>query len=578
MRLRVWAPSAKRVEVQLERRRLPMGKVDNGYWELDSPDLEADADYRVVLDGQKLLPDPRSPFQPFGVHGASRLIDHSSFDWHDPNWNAPALSSAIIYELHVGTFTEEGTFDAVIQHLDHLLEVGITHVELMPVGEFPGNRGWGYDGVDIYAPHHAYGGPDGLKHLVDACHRCGLAIILDVVYNHFGPDGNYLPQFGPYLTSHYKTPWGDAINFGDRGSDEVRRFFCDNALMWLRDYHFDGLRLDAIHSIVDTSATHILEQLVAEVAELEKSLGRWLVLIAESDLNDPRIVRPTEVGGYNIHAQWSDDFHHALHSVLTGEVSSYYADFGKIEDLAKALKRVFVYDGQYSWFRGRRHGRAPIGLSGHKFVGFSQNHDQVANGAIGNRSSTLMSTGLLRIGAALILTAPFIPMLFQGEEWGASSPFIYFTGHEDEELGRAVSEGRKKELIAAGWKLEDIPDPQALDSFTRSKLDWQELDREPHKSILQWHRDLIDLRKRYPDLNDGNLAKVSVNFDEHARWLLITRGSIRIACNFAAEPIRIGLEAVAKPKILLQSNPDIRLGQNCVDLPGESVAIVSAQP
>jgi maltooligosyltrehalose trehalohydrolase len=575
MRFRVWAPLAKRVEIQLEHLQVPMAKVDNGYWELDEPDLEADADYRLLLDGQKSLPDPRSPFQPYGVHGASRLIDHSSFDWHDRNWNASPLSSGVIYELHVGTFTTDGTFDAVIQHLEHLLEVGVTHVELMPVGEFSGDRGWGYDGVDIYAPHHAYGGPTGLKHLVDACHRRGLAIVLDVVYNHFGPEGNYLPQFGPYLTSHYKTPWGDAINFSDRDSDEVRRFFCDNALMWLRDYHFDGLRLDAIHSIVDTSATHILEQLAAEVAALEKSLGRSLVIIAESDLNDPRIIRSTELGGYNIHAQWSDDFHHALHSVLTGEASGYYGDFGKIEDLAKALQRVFVYDGQYSRFRGRRHGRAPIGLPGYKFLGFSQNHDQVGNRAAGDRSSQLMSKGLLRIAAALVLTAPFIPMLFQGEEWGASSPFIYFTGHEKEELGRAVSEGRKRELLTAGWKVENISDPQALDSFTRSKLDWRELGREPHKSIMQWYCDLIKLRKRHADLNDGNLANVKVDFDEQERWLLMTRGSIGVACNFDAEPRRIALEGVATPEILLKSSAAIQPGQNRIDLPAESVAIVT---
>jgi maltooligosyltrehalose trehalohydrolase len=575
MRLRVWAPSAKSVEVQSERERIAMGRVDNGYWEVDSPDLDFGTDYRIVLDGQNALPDPRSAFQPSGVHGPSRLIDHASFDWHDWNWNAPILSSGILYELHVGTFTEEGTFDAVIQHLDHLLEVGITHVELMPVAEFAGNRGWGYDGVDLFAPHHVYGGPDGLKRLVDACHQRGLAVLLDVVYNHFGPDGNYLPQFGPYRTSRYATPWGDAVNFDGRGSDEVRRYFCDNAKMWLHDYHFDGLRLDAIHAIVDTSATHILEQLSEEVGDLETKLGRRLVLIAESDLNDPRIVRPTGLGGYNIHAQWSDDFHHALHSVLTGEESGYYGDFGKIANLGKALKQVFVYDGRYSRFRERRHGRAPIGLPGYKFLGFSQNHDQVGNRAAGDRSSNLMSTDRLLIAAALVLTAPFIPMLFQGEEWGASSPFIYFTGHESEELGRAVSEGRKKEFIAAGWNHDDIPDPQALDSFTRSKLDWRELDREPHRSILRWYRDLIELRKRHPELNDGNLANLHVDFDEQARWLLMTRGSIRVVCNFAAVPRRIPFEAAAKSELVLKSNAAIRLNQNCIDLAAESVALIT---
>jgi maltooligosyltrehalose trehalohydrolase len=575
MKLRVWAPSVKSVEVQLERERLPMVKVEDGYWEVDSPELVPGTDYRFVLDGKKALPDPRSAFQPFGVQGVSRLIDQSSFEWQDRDWNAPELFSGTIYELHVGTFTEEGTFGAVIQHLDHLLEVGITHVELMPAAEFSGDRGWGYDGVDLFAPHHAYGGPDGLKRLVNACHQRGLAVLLDVVYNHFGPEGNYLPQFGPYLTSRYATPWGGAVNFDDRGSDEVRRFLCDNAKMWLRDYHFDGLRIDAIHAIVDTSATHILEQLSAEVADLERVLRRRLVLIAESDLNDPRIVRPTELGGYNIHAQWSDDFHHALHCVLTGETSSYYVDFGTIKDLADAIRHAFVIDGRYSQFRDRQHGRKPTGLSGHSFLGYIQNHDQVGNRPRGDRSSGLMSTGLLQVAAALVLTAPFIPMLFQGEEWGASTPFIYFTGHENEDLGRAVSEGRKKELMAAGWELEDIHDPQSLDSFTQSKLDWRELDHEPHKSIMQWHRDLIGLRKRHPDLNDGNLANVRVDYDEHARWLLMTRGSVRVACNFAAEPRRITLEAGAKSKLILKSNLSIELHESWIDLPGESAAIVT---
>lgn len=575
MRLRVWAPSAKKVELQLKSERIRMAKVDNDYWELDSPDLEAGSDYFFVLDGKKPFPDPRSAFQPSGVHGPSRIIDHSAFEWHDRGWNAPVLSSGVIYELHVGTFTAPGTFDAVIERLGHLLELGITHVELMPVAEFSGNRGWGYDGVDLFAPHHAYGGPDGLKRLVDACHRRGLAIILDVVYNHFGPEGNYLPQFGPYLTSRYATPWGSAVNFDDRGSDEVRRFVCDNAKMWLHDYHFDGLRIDAIHSIVDTSAIQILEQLSAEVAELEKSLGRSLVLIAESDLNDPRIVRHSELGGYNIQAQWSDDFHHALHSVLTRETSGYYGDFGLIKDIADALQRVFVYDGRYSKFRARRHGRKPTGLSGHSFLGYLQNHDQIGNRAPGERSSNLMSIGLLQVAAALVLTAPFIPMLFQGEEWGAASPFIYFTGHENRELGQAVSEGRKKELMAAGWKLEDIPDPQAIDSFTRSKLDWHELEREPHKSILRWHQDLIRLRKSRVDLYDGDLAKVHVEYDEQARWLLMTRGSIHVACNFVSEPRRIGWSRKPKAELLLKSNPAVQLETDYVDLSGESVAIIA---
>jgi maltooligosyltrehalose trehalohydrolase len=575
MRLRVWAPAANSLSVALEKRRLPMVQADNGYWELDSADAKAGADYFLVINDQRPLPDPRSAYQPFGVHGASRLVDHSLFTWNDHDWNAPPLPSGIIYELHVGTFTTEGTFDAVIQHLDHLLELGVTHLELMPVAEFPGDRGWGYDGVDLFAPHHTYGGPDGLKRLVSACHQRGLAVVLDVVYNHFGPDGNYLPQFGPYLTSRYATPWGDAVNFDDRGSDEVRRFFCDNAKMWLRDYHIDGLRLDAIQAIVDTSATHILEQLSSEIAELENSLGRRLVLIAESDLNDPRIVRPAESGGYGIHAQWSDDFHHALQSVLTGELSGYYSDFGSIKDLAQTLQQVFLYGGRYSKFRGRSHGRAPTGLAGHNFLGYLQNHDQIGNRATGDRISHLMSLGRLRIGAALVLTAPFIPMLFQGEEWGASSPFIYFTGHEDEKLGHAVSEGRKREFLAAGWSVNDFSDPQAIESFTRSKLHWQELNQEPHRSLWQWHRDLIELRNRHPALKDGNLANVRVDFDEDTRWLVMTRGSVRVACNFSTEARRITLRACSNPKLLMASDSAIQLNADFIDLPAEAVAIIS---
>lgn len=575
MKFRVWAPAVDRISVELEKRRTPMVQADNGYWELDSADAQAGADYFFVINDQKPLPDPRSAYQPFGVHGVSRLVDHSLFSWNDQGWNAPPLPLAVIYELHVGTFTPEGTFDAVIQHLDHLLRLGVTHLELMPVAEFPGERGWGYDGVDLFAPHHAYGGPDGLKRLVNACHQRGLAVVLDVVYNHFGPDGNYLPQFGPYLTSRYATPWGDAVNFDDRGCDEVRRFFCDNAKMWLRDYHIDGLRLDAIQAIVDTSATHILEQLSSEIAELESSLGRRLVLIAESDLNDPRIVRPADSGGYSIHAQWSDDFHHALQSVLTGELSGYYSDFGSIKDLAQTLQQVFLYGGRYSKFRGRSHGRAPTGLAGHNFLGYLQNHDQIGNRATGDRISHLMSLGRLRIGAALVLTAPFIPMLFQGEEWGASSPFIYFTGHENEELGHAVSEGRKREFLAAGWSPGDFADPQAIESFTRSKLHWQELNQEPHRSLLQWHRDLIKLRMNYPSLTDGNLANVKVDYDENARWLVMTRGSIRVACNLSAKARRIVLHAYSQPKLLMASDPAIQLGADFIDLPAEAVAIIS---
>jgi len=367
--------------LEIGNQQLPMRPDKGGWWSIETELAVPGVDYAFVLDQGNPLPDPRSPSQPNGVHGRSRIIDQGSFRWSDEYWNPPPLSSAIIYELHIGTFTPAGTFEAAIERLPHLTGLGVTHIELMPVAEFSGDRGWGYDGVDLYAPHHAYGGPDGLKRLVDACHQLGLAVILDVVYNHFGPSGNYLAQFGPYQTERYWTPWGDAVNFDAQGSDEVRQFLCDNALTWLRDYHFDGLRLDAIHAIVDNSAVHFLEQLAAEVAALQARLGRHLTLIAESNLNNPRIVRPIEAGGYGIDAQWSDDFHHALHAWLTGERSGYYVDFGSLAHLAKALRNAYVYDGNYSQYRERHHGRPPTGVCGHRFLGYSQTHDQVGNRA-----------------------------------------------------------------------------------------------------------------------------------------------------------------------------------------------------
>ncbi len=575
MLVRVWAPKANDVQLDLEGRRLPMTRAERGWWAVATPLASPGADYGFVIDGaEPPLPDPRTPSQPRGVHGRSRFVDHAAFGWTDADWNAPALDSAIVYELHVGTFTAAGTFDAAIDRLGHLKELGATHVELMPVAEFSGDRGWGYDGVDLFAPHHAYGGPEGLKRLVAACHARGLAVLIDVVYNHFGPAGNYLPRFGPYQTHHYATPWGDAINFDGRGSDEVRRLFCDNAIMWLRDYHFDGLRIDAVHAIIDTSAIHFLEQLAREVAALEREIGRRLVLIAESDLNDSRIVRTRELGGYGVHAQWSDDFHHALHCVLTGERSGYYSDFGTIADLAKALRQTWVYDGQYSNHRGRRHGRSPAGLSGHHFLGYAQTHDQVGNRAQGERSSHLMSTGRLKIAAALVLTSPFVPMIFHGEEWGASTPFLYFAGHEDAELARAVSEGRKREFAAFGWNPDEIPDPQARATFERSRLNWSELEREPHRGILQWHRDLIRLRAQIPELRDGRIDLVEVDFDESARWLRVTRGRVTVACNLSPAPQSVPIEASDRRRLAMASDENIAVATSAVALPPESVAIV----
>lgn len=577
MIVRVWAPEAREVKLDIASERVAMTRADGGWWFADTPLAVPGVDYAFVLDGaEPPIPDPRSQYQPHGVHGRSRIVDHSAFHWSDKQWNAPALGSAIVYELHVGTFTPAGTFDAAIDRLRHLVELGVTHVELMPVAEFSGDRGWGYDGVDLFAPHHAYGGPAALKQLVDACHERGLAVLLDVVYNHFGPSGNYLSRFGPYLTHRHSTPWGDAVNFDGRGSDEVRRFFCDSALMWLRDYHFDGLRIDAVHAIIDTSALHFLEQLAGEVVALERELRRRLVLVTESDLNDPRFVRRVEIGGYGIDAQWSDDFHHALHTVLTGERAGYYADFGTLADLATALRQAWVYDGRYSNYRGRRHGRPPTGLSGHKFLGYAQTHDQIGNRAKGDRSSHLMSGGRLKIAAALVLTSPFIPMLFQGEEWGASTPFLYFTGHDEPELARAVSEGRRREFAAFGWNPDDIPDPQAPETFMRSKLEWSELAREPHRAILEWHRDLILLRAQMPELRDGRLDLTDVRFDEDARWLMVTRGRLTVACNLASAAQSVPLPASAPLRLAMASDPRITIQDSAIDLPPDSVAILAS--
>jgi maltooligosyltrehalose trehalohydrolase len=572
---RVWAPSANQVQLKINGDLFGMTPAGSGWWRAEVALAKISIDYGFVVDGGEPLPDPRSPWQPSGIHGLSRTLDHGAFTWTDQGWQAKPLSSAIVYELHVGTFTPQGTFIAAIDKLDHLVDLGITHIGLMPAAEFSGTRGWGYDGVDLYAPHHAYGVPDDLKRLVDASHARGLAVILDVVYNHLGPAGNYLARFGPYFTQRYATPWGQAINFDGPQSDEVRRFFCDNALMWLRDYHFDGLRIDAVHAILDASAMHFLEQLADEVAELQTQTDRQLALIAESDLNDPRIIRSREIGGYGIHAQWSDDFHHALHCVLTGERAGYYRDFGSLADLAKALQRVFVYDGRYSAFRRRRHGRPPSGLSGHSFLAYLQTHDQIGNRAKGERSSHLMNVGRLKIAAALVLTAPFIPMLFQGEEWGATSPFLYFTDHRDPELARNVTEGRRREFSSFGWNPEEIPDPQAVDTFECSRLNWSESDTEPHSGLLAWHRRLIQLRREISALSDGCLEEVRVSFDETAKWFVVKRGPVVVACNLNQVTQRVPADMDPASRLLLTSADKVQLSQDTVELPADSVVILS---
>jgi maltooligosyltrehalose trehalohydrolase len=567
--LRVWAPNRKTVTLDLSGRRIPMKTGPRGWWSVEAPDGQLD--YAFVLDGGPPLPDPRSPWQPSGVHGPSRTLDHAAFLWTDREWQAPPLSSAVFYELHVGTFTPRGTFDSAIQRIPYLKELGVTHVELMPVTEFPGEWGWGYDGVDLYAPHHSYGGPEGLKCLVDALHANGLAAVLDVVYNHLGPCGNYLGQYGPYFTGCAKTPWGDAINLMGRASDEVRDFLIANALMWLRDYHFDGLRLDAVHALVDTSALHFLEALAGAVKHLEALLGRPLSVIAESDLNDPRLIRPETEGGYGLAAQWSDDFHHALHTVLTGESTGYYCDFGALGHIAKAFERGYVYDGQYSEFRARSHGRALPPALKRKLLVCLQNHDQVGNRARGDRIHMLTTLERVKIGAALVLLGPSIPLLFQGEEWAASAPFQYFTNHTDPELGRAVSVGRRREFAAFGWAPEQVPDPQDPETFRRSKLDWSEIDRSPHGELLSWYRQLIAFRKARPELTSPEAV---ASFNECDGVLSVQRPGISVVCNLGN--MAFSLPPKSGAALLLSSSPRNAAAAEIV-LPPGSVSVYSGQ-
>jgi len=569
---KVWAPRAEKVAVKMGDRSEPMHPEEDGWWFAEVQDAGAGTDYSFVLDDGDPMPDPRSAFQPEGINGVSRVVDHAKFEWTDRRWQAKPLSSAIIYELHIGTFTPGGTYLSTIEKLDYLADLGITHVEFMPVNEFSGDWGWGYDGVDLYAPHHSYGTPDELKQLVNACHAKGLAVLLDVVYNHFGPVGNYLSKFGPYFTDAYHTPWGSAVNLDHAGSHQVRRFLADNALMWLRDYHFDGLRLDAVHAYFDKSAIHFLEFLSSEVSTLSSQLGRHLVLIAESDLNDPRVVRSREAGGFGCDAQWSDDFHHALHTVVTGERDGYYKDFGTFAQLAKSLKNAYVYDGIYAEDRGRIHGRPPVGLSGHHFLGYSQDHDQVGNRAQGERLSHLTSVGRQKIAAALVLTSPFIPMLFEGEEFGASTPFQYFTQHQDLELGEAVSQGRRSEFATFGWNPEDVPDPQTPETFKRSKLNWDEVTKEPHASLLDWYKKLIALRRSTSALTDGHMDGVQTSYSEEGKWITVQRGPVEVVCNLGSDRQAIPISGPSKNVLASEQGWQLRPG--LIELPADSVAIL----
>jgi len=565
--IRVWAPNVSRLRLQAAGQATDLEPVGDGWW--SGPELEPGTDYAFLLDDDPTaLPDPASRWQPDGVHGPSRVYDQHAFVWHDAEWTGRDLTAAVIYELHVGTFTPGATFDHAIERLEHLVELGVTHVEVLPVNDFNGVWNWGYDGVQWYAVHESYGGPDGLKRFVDAAHGKGLAVVLDVVYNHFGPSGNYLPRYGPYLKSGRNT-WGDLVNLEN---PNVRRYVIDNAMMWLRDFHVDALRLDAVHALQDSSPTHVLAELSQATETLAGMVGRPLSLIAESDLNDPMMITRRDRGGYGMTAQWDDDVHHALHALLTGERQGYYCDFGSLPVLAKVLTRAFLHDGTFSTFRGRVHG-APIDPAQHlgwQFVACLQNHDQVGNRALGERLPELTTPALVRVGAVLLLTAPFTPMLWMGEEWAASTRWPFFTSHPEPELAAAVSKGRLEEFADHGWDPATILDPQDPRAYEEAILDWSEPAKDGHAEVLDLYRRLTALRAAEPDLRDPHLDQVQVEYDEAAQWLVVHRGSFRVAANLADDEATL---PVAGGQVVLATGA-AEAGPERLRLAGQSAAIV----
>ncbi|CAN3128889.1 malto-oligosyltrehalose trehalohydrolase [Mycobacterium sp. smrl_JER01] len=565
----VWAPLPQRVQLDVDGALHPMTRGDDGWWRA-VVDTGPAARYGFVLDDDpKVLPDPRSPRQPDGVHERSQLWQPASEVWTDSAWQGRSIEGSVIYELHVGTFTPDGTFDAAVEKLDHLVDLGVDFVEVMPVNAFGGTHGWGYDGVLWYAVHEPYGGPDGLIRFVDACHRRGLGVLIDAVFNHLGPSGNYLPKFGPYLSTG-SNPWGESINIADAGADEVRRYILDCALRWMRDFHADGLRLDAVHALVDTTAIHILEELSAETDALAADLGRPLSLIAESDMNDPRLITPRDRGGLGMTAQWDDDIHHAIHTAVSGERQGYYGDFGSLEALSETLRHGYFHAGTYSSFRRRRHGRPlDIGtIPATRLLAYTLTHDQVGNRAIGDRPSQNLSTGQLAVKAALAIGSPYTAMLFMGEEWASSSPFQFFSSHPEPDLARATAEGRKREFADHGWDADEIPDPQDPQTFERSKLNWDEVHTGEHERLLQFYRGLIALRGD-PDMADPWLAHLLIDYDEESRWFVMHRGALSLACSLGAEPTDVPISGEV---VLAWGDPVPGDGSTRVD--GHSVTIV----
>ncbi len=558
IRWRVWAPNARRLDLVLfdgaKRREMSMLAESRGYFHCRLPEIADGQRYAYRLNGGSERPDPCSLWQPDGVHGPSAVVRPARFVWTDRDWKGIPLADLVFYELHVGTFTPAGNFESVIPRLRELRELGITALEIMPVGQFPGTRNWGYDGVQPYAAQNSYGGPHGLQRLVDACHAVGLAIFLDVVYNHLGPEGNYLSEFGPYFTDHYKTPWGKAVNFDGPGSDAVRDYVLDNARMWLEEFHFDGLRLDAVHAIYDFSARHILRAIKETAEDVARRTGRWIHIIAESDLNDPRLLNPPEHGGYGLDAQWSDDFHHAAHAYFTGERRGYYEDFGSAAQLARALVQPFLYAGDYSITRDRKHGAPPKGLSGDRFVVCLQNHDQVGNRARGDRLlSLLREPAKQRLASSYLLLAPYLPLLFMGEEYGEDNPFPFFCSFGDPALIKAVRDGRKREFAGLVGQ-EPMPDPHAETTFAAARLSWSWPSGTPRAGMRCLHADLLAARRRWPALRQFGERTVRLIPDNASGPLLqMERGAMRVFFNLADHPCPLNLDAYGSDKLLFSS-------------------------
>ncbi|WP_043650177.1 malto-oligosyltrehalose trehalohydrolase [Nocardia thailandica] len=570
MEFRVWAPGAETVQLELAGPRHPMRRNGGGWWSVRVEAEPGDRYGFLVDDDPTVLPDPRSACQPDGVHGRSALHRLDPAGWTDAAWTGRALAGSVLYELHIGTFTPEGTFDAAIERLDHLVDLGVTTVELMPVNAFDGTHNWGYDGVLWYAVQESYGGPDGLQRFVNACHTRGLAVCLDVVYNHLGPSGNYLPRFGPYLAEGRNT-WGQRLNLDGPGSDTVRRYIIDNALRWLRDFHIDALRLDAVHALRDDTAVHLLEELAVETESLAAHLGRPLTLIAESDLNDPRLITPRAAGGYGLTGQWNDDLHHAVHSAVSGERQGYYSDFGSLACLSRTLTHGWFHAATYSGFRGRTHGR-PLPratVPGSALVAFTCNHDQIGNRALGDRPSAYLTPGQLAVKAALILLSANTPLLFMGEEWGARTPFQYFTSHTDPRVGAATAAGRRAEFAEHGWTAEEVPDPQDPATFARSVLDWSEPRGEPHARLLACYRGLLALRRGRPEFTDPWLARVWTDHDATQRWFVLGRGRIAVVCNLSEDDVVVPVHG----RVLLAWAPATETGAGTL-VSGHSFAVL----